>query len=356
MTSLGLAHDYLTQKGGAERVFLAMHDLFPSAPLSTMIFNRERTFPEFATVDIEVSFLSMVALFREDPQKALPLLPAAVRSMHVDADVALCSSSGWAHGIRSSGRKIVYCHNPPRWLYQREDYLKGRGLVPRMAATMFGRPLKVWDMGAALAADLYIANSTSVRDRIRSSYGIEAEIVFPPVTLVADGLQEELEVDEGFYLTVSRSRGYKNVETVCEAFRARPDRRLVVVGRRPDSVDSARKNISFLSDLSDAAVRWLYANCVALVAVSREDFGLTPLEANLFGKPVVAPAAWGYLDTVVFGRTGVKVRDVTSRSLNDAIDCLEGMSLSPDEIREHAQKFSLEKFHSGLARSIDRVV
>src|SRR5262249_31471914 len=129
--SVALVHDYLTQRGGAERVVLSLTRAFPCAPVYTSLYDLGRTFPEFDAVDLRPLPLHRVAPLRRHHRSALPVLAPAFSSLRVDADVVVCSSSGWGHGVRARGRKIVYCHTPARWLYQRERYLRGRGRVVR---------------------------------------------------------------------------------------------------------------------------------------------------------------------------------------------------------------------------------
>jgi glycosyltransferase involved in cell wall biosynthesis len=306
---VSLVHDYLTQRGGAERVVLSLLRAFPGAPLHTSLYERASTYPEFADADVRTSPLDRVAALRADHRRALPLLAPAFSAMRVDADVVVCSSSGWAHGVRSGGRKVVYCHNPARWLYQPEDYLlESSGAVKRAVAVM-APALRTWDRRAARSADRYLCNSTSVRERIRRAYGIEATVVPPPPAVVPGGpLVPVPGVEDGALLCVSRLQPYKHVDAVVAAVERLPGHRLVVVGQGADR-DRLRSlagpRVTFVERVDDARLRWLYATSAALVAASFEDFGLTPLEAASFGRPVVALRGGGYLDTVVEGVTGM---------------------------------------------------
>ncbi len=149
--------------------------------------------------------LNRLAPLRRKHRLALPLLAPAFSAMRIDADVVLCSSSGWAHGARVTGRKIVYCHTPARWLYQADRYLRGRGGGARLVAGALRAPLVRWDKAAAASADLYLANSTVVAERIERIYGIEAAVVPPPPALTPDGDAEPLAgIEPGFALCVSR--------------------------------------------------------------------------------------------------------------------------------------------------------
>ena len=348
MADVALVHDYLTQRGGAERVALSLTRAFPEAPLHTSLYEPAATFPEFAEVEIRASALNHVAGLRHNHRLALPLLAPTFSRLRIDADVVICSSSGWAHGARVEGRKIVYCHTPARWLYQPERYLRGRGAAPRLVSGALRPTLVRWDRAAAASADRYLANSTAVAERIEEIYGLEAEVVPPPPALTPDGPEEAVAaVEPGFVLCVSRLLPYKNVDAVVRAFTALPDERLVVAGEGPDEAalrQLAPSNVTLLGRVSDANLRWLYRGCSALVAASHEDFGLTPLEAASFGKPSAVLRWGGFLDTVAEGETGVFFELPTPEAVGHALGLLREMGWDAEAIRAHAATFSEERF------------
>jgi len=188
---VALAHDYLTQLGGAERVVLDIAKAFPAAPIFTSLYEPTLTYPEYRELDVRPSTLNRFGLLRAHHRAALPFLARTVSRMTVDSDVLVASSSGWAHGMKTTGKKIIYCHAPARWLYQARTYLGGtdstRGLADRIqhagAATglaALSGPLRKWDRKAAASADLYLANSTVTRSAVKAAYGIDAQILPPP--------------------------------------------------------------------------------------------------------------------------------------------------------------------------------
>ena len=183
MTRIAVAHDYLTQRGGAERVSLNLLDVFPGAALYTSLYDAESTYPEFRDADIRTSPLDRVGFFRSHFRAALPFFPWAFDHTPVDpgTDVIVVSTTGFAHGIRTTGRKVVYCHSPARFLYLTDEYLGGRWWrKPTGWALMVLRPmLRRWDRRAARSADAYLCNSTLVRDRIKRIYGIECVYAGP---------------------------------------------------------------------------------------------------------------------------------------------------------------------------------
>jgi glycosyltransferase involved in cell wall biosynthesis len=346
--SLALVHDYLTQRGGAERVVLALAAAYPSAPVFTSLYDPEATFPDFADHDVRTLPLDRVALLRAHHRLALPLLAPAFSRLSVNAEVAVCSSSGWAHGARVEGRKIVYCHTPARWLYQRDRYLQGGGPVAAAALGALSPILRRWDRRAAHSADRYVVNSHEVQRRVSDLYGIDAEVVPPPVAIDPDAAAEGVEgLSPGFLLCVSRLLPYKNVEAVCAAFALMPERRLVVVGTGPlaDQVAAtAPANVTLLGHVTDATLRWLYQAATGLVAPSYEDFGLTPVEAAAFGRPTAALRFGGYLDTTVEEETGVFFDEPEPGAIAGAVERLSRGSWDATAIRAHARRFSPERF------------
>lgn len=349
---LTIVHDYLTQRGGAERVVLAMLKIFPKARLATLLFDRDSTFPEFADFDIQVGCLNRFRTFRQDPRLALPLLPRAVRRLPItDTDVVLCSSSGWAHGVSTTAAKIVYCYSPARWLYQTQDYMRHRSVQAKLALASRKRHLLKWDAARAAEAAIYLTSSSSVASRILQTYGIEAQIVPPPVTIAGHESHQPVRgLEPGYFLIVGRNRGYKHLDVACTAFRYLPTHRLVVVGELPPANGEPEwpSNIATVQNCSDAELRWLYANCRAVIGLAHEDFGLTPLEGNSFGKPALVLRAGGYLDTLVEGVTGLFIEAPESRDVVDGIHRLLGVKFDEAKIRNHSTKYSIEAFGDRL--------
>jgi glycosyltransferase involved in cell wall biosynthesis len=346
--SVAIVHDYVTQRGGAERVLLSMLKAYPEAPLYTSLYSPRSTFPEFQRRTIRTSTLNRLPFLRRHHRLALPVLAPVVSRLHVPADVVLCSSSGWAHGVASDGRKVVFCYAPARWLYQTDAYLGRRRPIARSAMSVLRSPLARWDCQAAAGAHRYLTSSTMVRRQILEHYGIEAEVVPPPHSIDPRGEATPVAgVDAGFFLCVSRLLPYKHVDAVLEAFRGLRDQRLIVVGSGPEERHlraTAPLNVLLLGSVSDTQLRWLYANTVGLVAASFEDYGLTPLEAAAFGKPTAALRWGGYLDTVREGETGVLFdRPEPARIRRAVIELVKG-TFPEVELRAQASAFSEQRF------------
>ena len=363
--SVAIAHDYLTQRGGAEKVVLSMSRAFPDAPIYTLLYDRDNTYPEFADREVRVSGLNKIAPLRRNHRAALPVLPLAASALRVDADVVLTSSSGWAHGFTTRGRKLVLCHTPAHWLYVRDEYLGTTGnYLKRAALSMTSPYLRPWDRRAAKSCDQYLAVSTMIQRRIADAYGIDADVLHSPVAMGhADDAAPISAVQnwlggagaEPFYLCVSRLMPYKNVGEVVRAF-AGTDRKLVVVGKGPerDAIERVKTpNVIMLSDLSDAELTWLYQSCRALIAASYEDFGLTPIEAGASGRPTLALRWGGFLDTVREDVTGVFFDRPEAALIAGALDRFETMRFDQDVIRQHVEQFTEERFAEKLYAAVD---
>ncbi len=350
--TVAIAHDYLTQRGGAERVVLSLMRAFPGAPVHTTLYDPEGTYPEFADADIRTSPLNRVGALRRDHRLALPLLAPAASRMRIDADVVIASSSGWAHGFRTTGRTVVYCHNPARWLYQTDEYLGGPAWRSPLGAPVLAlRPLlRRWDRRASHGVDVYLANSRVVQRRIATTYGRDAELLPPPHGMDASARREPVpelaDWDPGYALVVSRLLPYKNVDAVIEAVRE-TGRRLVVVGRGPDEARlraTLPDHVRLLGGLSDAQLRSAYAGAGVLVAASHEDFGLAPLEAAAFGVPTVALRGGGFLETVVEGRTGLFFDGPEPDAIAATLALSDRHDWDPATIRSRAEEFGEPRF------------
>ncbi len=356
---IALVHDYLTQRGGAERVVLTLADAFPDATVHTSLYDPAGTFPEFADHDVRTLPLDRLTLLRDHHRLALPLLAPAFSRLHVDAEVTICSSSGWAHGAHVSGAKVVYCHNPARWLYQTDQYLAGSSRLAAAGLALLAPPLRRWDARAAATADRYLVNSRAVRARVADVYGIDADVVPPPVEIDVDAPRTAPDgVEPGFILCVSRLLPYKNVGAVVQAFGLVPDQRLVVVGSGPLADDlraAAPPNVTVLGRVDDDRLRWLYGSCLGLVAASYEDFGLTPVEAAAFARPTAALRWGGFLDTIVEGETGCFFDEPTPGQIATAVRALAEGTWSPDRLTGHAARYSPDRFLSRMAEVVDAV-
>jgi glycosyltransferase involved in cell wall biosynthesis len=350
---VALAHDYLNQRGGAERVALELAQMFPGAPLFTSLYRPASTFPEFSRVDIHASFLDRLPVdsgFRN----LVPLYPAAFATLGpVEADVVIASSSGWAHSlrVRPPGKLVVYCHNPPRWLYG-DVYLGATSARQRALGPL--RPwLRRWDKGAARRADLYIANSETTRARIRSTYGLDSIVVHPPVELerfTPTPRGERL-------LVVARLLPYKRVDTVVDAA-TRAGLGLDVVGVGPALDDLRRRagpTVRFHGRVDDDTVTSLMQECRAVCLPGVEDFGIVPVEAQAAGKPVVAFARGGALETVEEGVSGMFFHRHSVDEFLEAVARCDALDTEPQLIAQRARRFGRAAFRAGITQVLDQL-
>jgi len=347
---IAIVHDYLNQRGGAERVVAVLHEMYPDAPIYTAIVDYDNIWPELDGADIRPTWMQRLPFLKRHFKKYLPFYPMAVESIDLRGyDIVISSSSAFAKGaLKPRGAlHVCYCYTPMRFVWDTERYLEkeGLGFMARLALPFLLRRLKSWDLKSAVRPDYYVAISTAVRERIERFYGLDAAVIFPPVDVAR---YKPADVCEGFYLIVSRLNAYKRIELAVEAA-GRLGVPLKVVGSGPfkdELMRLAKPNVEFLGRLDDEEVAGLYARCKALIFPGEEDFGIVPLEANAAGRPVIAYKAGGALDTVIDGVTGYFFDAPTVESLMDAMRRMEAGArvFDPAAIRAHAMKFGTEVF------------
>jgi glycosyltransferase involved in cell wall biosynthesis len=350
--SVAIVHDYLNQPGGAERVVLEMARKWPQAPVYTSLYREESTWPEFRALDVRTSLLDRVPVDQRF-RALLPLYPAAFRSLGtLEQDLVVSSSSGWAHAVRTSPESlhVVYCYAPARWLYS-DGYVSRR--AARRALAPVSSVLRRWDRRAAARADGYITIAENVRERVRAAYGIDSEVVYPPVSLERFTPRPRGER----LLVVSRLLPYKRVDLVVEAA-TRAKLPLDVVGVGPalgPLREMAGPTVTFHGKLPDRDVTELIEGCRAVCFPGREDFGIVPVEANAAGKPVIAYAAGGALETLREGYSGVFFQRQDADAVLDAIRRAERLDTPPERLAESASRFSPGAFRENLGRAIERI-
>lgn len=348
-------HDYVAQRGGAERVAATLAEELGGGELTTSVYRPDTSHSVFR--NLEVVELAPWVPDRVKVNRAM-LAPVAAMSFaryQPQADAIVCSSSGWSHWIETDSPTLVYCHTPPRWLWAPDDYFAGVPSPARHVLNVTMNPLRRKDVEKARKRTAYVANSTVARDRIRAAYGIDAEIVFPPVSMSPTGPESPVAaLEPGFFLMVARPRGYKNTEALVDLFLSRDVGTLVIVGGDAEPASGGR--VHRVGKVSEEALRWLYRNSRAVLALSHEDFGLTPVEGHMFGKPTIALRAGGYLDTCVEGVNAVFTDDLTASSVETAIAELDNIAFDPERIRISADRFSVADFRSSISRVLQDMV
>jgi len=356
---VALVHDYLNQYGGAERVLEAMHDLFPDAPIFTSIFDPEVMPPSYRRMNIRTSFMQRLPGVMSRHQSYLPFYPLVFENFDLSGfDVVISNSSAWAKSVITDPETvhICYCLTPMRWAWRYHDYVNRERLGPlaRIALPPVMNYLRMWDVAAANRVDSFVAISRAVADRIKKFYRRDASIIYPPVD--TEAFRPVGTVDD-FFLVASRLIPYKRVDLVVDAFN-RLGLPLKIVGDGRDRADlqaSARDNIEFLGRVSDADLSDLYGRCRAFIFPGEEDFGIAPVEAQACGRPVIAFAAGGALDTVMDGTTGRYFFEQTSDALMDAVRRFEMQSWDSSLIRCNAERFSLNTFRSEFTTLVENL-
>lgn len=341
---IGIIHDYLTQKGGAERVVLSLAKTFDGSRIFTSIYSPESTFDEFRNFPVEEIPIRGRRILKGYHRLGLLTYGSAFRRAIIkDLDVLICSSSGFAHLAELNVPKLVYCYNPPRWLYQEDDYIGGAHPLEYLTLRLFGKRLRSQDKHGAESADRYLAISRIVAERIRNCYGIEAEVIHPPYGIDPHGSASRPKrvLPPRYLLTVCRERAYKHIPLIAAAA-VQAGVHVVGVG----ASQPIRNNDHFhpVGRVSDEELRWLYGNCDAVVALAHEDFGLSPIEGNIFGKPTLALRKGGYIDTVKEGVTGMFIDELSVSNAANLMCRFDPEVFDPSVIVEHASQFSPERF------------
>jgi len=367
-----IVHDYLNQQGGAERVVAVLHELFPDAPIYTLFVDRAKLWPALRDATIISSWLRHFPFVMNNFKLFFWLYPIAVRTLSIpECDVVISSSSAYAKGIRIRRRgprmplHICYCHTPMRFAWHFEEYIAhetdskllvaiARKIVPL---------LKWWDVMSSRQVDAFVANSSAVKERIRRFYGRNAQVIFPPVDVRTPirgkgSLSVSSDAPPGeYYLMVSRLVSYKRLSLAVEAC-TQLGKPLIVIGSGPDRqrLESiAGDTVTFLGWQPDEVVAAYMELCKALIFPGEEDFGITLVEANTHGKPVVAFQSGGALDTICPGVNGVFFREASVEALAKALDELDNTSWDATRIRAWASRFSRQHFQeviSGYIRSL----
>jgi glycosyltransferase involved in cell wall biosynthesis len=354
MPDLVLVHDYLLVLRGAERTFAAMSDVWPEAPIITLLYDESGTERRFAGRKVSTSPLQRLGLRQENFRTALPLFPNAVRRLPVDgAECVVSSSSAFAHGVRKPAGAIhvCYCHSPFRYAWHDEKYALDEVPAPaRAGLKLLLRRHRAFDRRAAARVDQYVANSRLTRDRIRRFWGRDAPVVYPPVDVDRFSPREP----DDYVLFVGELVRHKRPELAIEAA-SDAGRPIKIVGAGPElrRLQSLYgREAEFLGRVGDDHLARLYAEAAALVVPGVEEFGIASVEAQAAGRPVIAIDAGGARETVVPGRTGVLVANGDNVSLARALR-RDLAVFEPDEIRAHAQRFSRAAFASRLRELVE---
>lgn len=355
---IALVHDYLTQRGGAERVFELLCKRYPEADIFTSLYDAQKSIDLEARI-INTTFLQKIPGATKYFRMLAPLYFPAFRSLDLqDYDLIISSSTSFAKAVRKKpqARHICFCHNVTRFLWDTETYLREYGDY-RYFAPLIEKVFQIirnLDLKYAQEPDLYIANSSIVAQRIEKIYHKQATVVNYPIdtkNFVFSDTKEE------YYLASARMISYKRLDIIVEAFNWL-GWNLLISGDGPEQEKlkaQALPNIQFLGHVSDRERKNLFSKAKSIIVAALEDYGLVPVEANASGTPVIAYGAGGVLDTQIPGKTGVFFQRQTPCSLQAALIEAGRISWDYENIRNHAvSKFSEQSFFGKVERIIDQ--
>jgi len=355
---IALVHDYLIQDGGAERVLQVFQDMWPEAPTFALFHDPKRVGGAFDGKDIRTSFLQNVPFALKSYKWFLPLMPAATEHHNLnDFDVVLTSTSAFAKGVitRPDTLHLCYCHTPTRYLWSdTHSYVNELGLprpIKKLVPYMLSG-LRVWDRQAAERVDRFIANSETVKRRIRKYYQRDSRIIHPPVETSRFSVAPRT---ENYFVAGGRLVAYKRFDIIVQAFN-KLGRPLKIFGEGPELSklkSLARKNIEFMGKVSEEDKAELYRKAIAYLHPQEEDFGITAVEAMASGRPVIAYRRGGAQETVIDGVTGEFIEEQSWEELANLIIRFRPENYDSQVIREHAEKFDTELFKEKIGEFVE---
>ncbi|MEO1724932.1 MAG: glycosyltransferase [Pseudomonadota bacterium] len=360
---VAFVHYWMLKMRGGEKVLEELLKIWPSADIYTHVVDREALSPVFSNVRITETFVGSLPRAKRHYQKYLPFMPRALEELDLSAyDLVISSESGPAKGViaRPDALHVCYCHSPMRYLWDQYPYYRDRFPRPLrpVVSFMFHR-LRQWDVASAARVDAFAANSWFVAKRLGRAWGRDATVIHPPVDLsdLGDGPVAG-PGERSDYLFVSELVGYKRADLAIEAFRAMPDRRLLIVGdgeERGRLMRDLPPNVTMLGRVSRERLLELFGSVRALVFPGEEDFGIVPVEAMGIGCPVIAFRRGGATETVKADETGVFFDDQEPGALVAAVQRFEGMAerFAADRLQARAQEFSPERFRESFSRFVE---
>lgn len=362
-SEVALAHHWLVSLRGGEAVLRELAGLFPGAPIHTLVKDESQLRGVFDGHPIHASRLQGLPGAVRRYKSMLPLFPWAIRGVRIDPyrRLLLSSDACVTKGIRKPPGcvHVCYCHSPPRYLWEMADvytqHTSDMGWLKRKVFGWVAPRVREYDRRAAEGVDHFIANSHFIADRIRRCYGREADVVHPPAEL------HEFRPDqprEDFYLVVAALVSYKRIDLAVDAC-TRTGRRLVVIGGGDELEELQRRagpTVTVLGPQPWDQVKSHFERCRAFLMPGIEDYGITPVEAQASGAPVIAYGAGGVLETVLEGQTGLFFQEQTVESLIAALDAFEsgGLASTPEACRSHAEGFSPEAFRRGITAVLEK--
>lgn len=363
-----MVHDHLAQDGGAEKVLKAFADVYPKAPIYTLLCEQKNIDKNFQGKRIETSIIQRLPGGVRHYKWYMPFMPMAVEFFDFSGyDVVLSDASAFAKGVITSTETlhICYCHTPTRyvWDYTHEyiNELKYNKYFKKIISLVLNY-IRIWDKAAADRVDVFIANSKTVQRRIRKYYRRDSHVIYPPVELgnfePEPGFADKADKKKGYFLIGGRLAAYKRVDLAIDACR-RAGCKLKIFG---DGVDLPRlkglaqgnPNVEFFGRVTDKKKAELYRNCLAFLNPQEEDFGITVIEAMASGRPVLAFRKGGATETVWEGKTGEFFNRQSPKELAKLINDFDPRAYDPVLVRKHAERFSVERFRAEIEDFVAR--
>jgi glycosyltransferase involved in cell wall biosynthesis len=354
---VAIVHDWLNQVGGAESVLEVLKEMYPQAPIYTSIYWPQAMPPHYKEWEIHTSWLDNLPFIKKHHQPFLPLYPLAFEGFDLSGyELVISNKSAFCHGVitRAETVHICYCLTTTRFLWDYHSYVRHEGIGPvaRPLLTPFLYSLRLWDKAAADRVEHFIAISETVRQRIHKFYRRDAVVIHPPVEIDRFQVQES---HDDYFLIVSRLIPYKRIDLAVQALNLLGfPLKIIGDGRDRARLEAmANANIQFLGRLPDEQVGEYLSRCRAFLFPGEEDFGIAPLEAQAAGRPVIAYAGGGALETVVEGVTGLFFQEPTAQSLAEAVSLFDHHSFDTGTIRRYAKGFDRESFKRKLRTFVD---
>lgn len=356
---VALVHDYLNQYGGAERVLEAFCEIWPEAPVFTLVYDKKKTGYAFEGRKIKTSFLQKLPLVSKYHRPFLMLMPYAIERLDLSRyDLVISDSASFAKGVitRPDALHICYCHTPTRYVWDDSQKYISEFSLPGFIKTFIPlmlNYLRLWDEAAGERPDRYIANSRFVAQRIKKYYKVPSEVIYPPVKTNHFRLCGR---PEDFFLLVSRFLSYKKIDLAIAAFNELGwPLKIIGAGREETNLKKmAGPNIEFLGLVGEKKLRDNYARCKALIFPQEEDFGIAAVEAMSSGKPVIAFRAGGALEMVKEGETGIFFDEQTVPALVAALKKFRSEDFDEKKIQAHARQFDKENFKAKIKEFVSR--
>jgi len=354
---VAIVHDWLNKLGGAERVLIELHKIFPEAPIYVIFYNKKFIREYLPLAKIISSGLQKIPFITKIFPVLVPIMPSIIESFDLsDYDTVISSSVIFSKGLilKPKTRHFCYCYSPTRFLWDRHTEYEHSS----WPAKFIQHFLRIWDRQASDRADEFVAISKNAKDRIQKYYHRDSKIIYPPISLPTSQTEnDKYAKTPEYYLIVSRLYPYKNIDIAIEAFN-KMKYNLVIVGDGPDMKrlkKMVRKNIKLAGHKNDSEIVEYYRNCKAFIMPQEEDFGLTPLEAMSFGKPVLALKKGGALETITEGLHGEFFDDPIPEALADGVRRLNKnySTYKKIEILYQAQKFSRDRFKREILNLLD---